>query len=84
MATDRPEDLDRLVGQLLTTEDGVLGSYVIIAEVVHPETTELRVAASEGSSPWLTQGMIVAAQDIVSSALPYSLPDLEMPDDDEF
>lgn len=58
---------DLFVSSVLGSEEGsVLGSFVISAEVVHPDRTELRVFVSEGIAPWTARGMLKVAEEMVA------------------
>lgn len=58
---------DEFVGSLLPV-GGVMGSYVLVAEVVMDDKTTLQVVSSRGTSPWSTIGMLVAAEGIVQES----------------
>lgn len=67
---------DRIAGDLLPP-GGLLGSYVLVAEVVTEYGTSLQVATNSGMTPWGALGMLLAAQHIVQHAadvLPHEEP----------
>ena len=71
----RTSRLDQFVANHLAgdedLEEGVLGNFVIVAEIIYPDGAELRVAPSEGAPPWLVSGMLDQAHDVVKSGAAY-------------
>ena len=63
---DSVEKLDELVTGMLKG-NGVVGSYVIIAEVVHEDSVSLQIAASDNTPPWTVIGLLSSALDIASA-----------------
>ena len=63
--------IDEAVAERLRDGRGVVGSYVLIAEVVHEEGTELRVVSSGEMSPWQMTGMLMHAQEYASMGAMY-------------
>lgn len=67
--SDKQEDkalsLDQIVMERLQDGTGVVGSYILIAEVVHEEGLELRVRMSNGTTPWQATGMLTHALDYI-------------------
>lgn len=65
----RTSRLDEFVANQLAEhsdpEGAVLGSYVIVAELVYPDHIALDVAVSEGTPPWTVDGMLGYALDFV-------------------
>jgi len=43
----------------------VISNFVFIAEVVGSTNNELSIATSSGMTPWLAQGMLKAAEDMI-------------------
>lgn len=59
--------------------DRVIANFVFVAEVVSGQDNELSVVTSNGMTPWLAQGMMRAAEDMIASGIESTLAD----DDDE-
>lgn len=49
--------------------DKLITNFVFIAEVVGNKDNELSIVTSAGMTPWLAQGMIKAAEDMVISGV---------------
>lgn len=49
--------------------DKVITNFIFVAEVVGNANNELSVVSSNGMTPWLAQGMLNAAQDIMLSGM---------------
>jgi hypothetical protein len=47
--------------------DKVITNFVFIAEVVSNDNNELSIVTSTGMTPWLAQGMLRAADDMIIS-----------------
>ena len=47
-------------------EGGILGSYIVLAEVLSEEGVHLLVSASEGTQPWTAMGMLMFAQESIA------------------
>lgn len=45
--------------------DKVITNFVFVAEVVSNDNNELSIATSNGMTPWLAQGMLQAAGDMI-------------------
>lgn len=45
--------------------DKVITNFVFVAEVVSNEDNELSIVTSSGMTPWLAQGMLNAAEDMI-------------------
>lgn len=45
--------------------DKVITNFVFVAEIVSNENNELSIATSNGMTPWLAQGMLQAAEDMI-------------------
>lgn len=65
---DRVSDLDDFAAENMEGE-GVILSYVIVAEVFNENGQEVRLVASDGMSPITALGMVTAAQGMIE--LPY-------------
>lgn len=63
-----PTDLDEQVALLLNSDGGVLGHYIVIAEIVYPTHVQLQVTVSGGMSPWTARGMLDQALEEVVEA----------------
>jgi len=49
--------------------DRVVTNFVLVCEVLTEEGAELTVAHSEAITPWLGQGMLLSAQDLLHDAV---------------
>lgn len=49
--------------------DKVIANFVFVAEIVSNQNSELSVVTSNGMTPWLAQGMIRAAEDMIVSGV---------------
>lgn len=49
--------------------DKVITNFIFVAEVVGSQNNELGVISSNGMTPWLAQGMLTSAQDILLSGI---------------
>jgi hypothetical protein len=66
-------------------EDGVLGGYILIGEVLHEDHLELVVHVSKGVTPWSAMGMLSEAMGIVPvEEIDVSFEDEESQWDDYF
>jgi hypothetical protein len=45
--------------------DKVITNFVFVAEVVSNDNNELSIVTSNGMTPWLAQGMLTAAGDMI-------------------
>lgn len=64
---ERTDPADEFAAALLPT-GGVMGAYVLVAEVVTDDRTTLQVSTSGGTAPWTIMGMIDAAAHIVAES----------------
>lgn len=77
-------DADDFVGEVLD-RGGLIGDYVLAAEVVYDDHVELQIGLSRGMSPWKAVGMLDSTSDIISAVGPHD-PAFEryrIPEDDE-
>jgi hypothetical protein len=49
--------------------DRVIANFVFVAEVVSGQDSELSVVTSNGMTPWLAQGMMTAASDMIAAGI---------------
>lgn len=49
--------------------DKVITNFVFVAEVVGNRDNELSIITSSGMTPWLAQGMLTAAEDMIVSGI---------------
>jgi hypothetical protein len=45
--------------------DKVITNFVFVAEVVSSQNNELSIVTSNGMTPWLAQGMLKAAEEMI-------------------
>ena len=45
----------------------LVSNFIIVAEVANNESSELSVSVSDGMSPWLADGMLKYASDMIAS-----------------
>ena len=45
----------------------VITNFVVVAEVANNETTEIAISVSENMTPWLADGMLRAASEMVAA-----------------
>lgn len=57
--------------------DRVIANFVFIAEVVSGQENELSVVTSNGMTPWLAQGMMQAAGDMIAAGIDSTLDEEE-------
>lgn len=57
--------------------DRVIANFVFIAEVVSGQENELSVVTSNGMTPWLAQGMMQAAGDMIAAGIESTFDDEE-------
>lgn len=65
------EQFEHLMRDILPSK--LVTNFIIIAEVANNESSELSVSVSCGMSPWLANGMLDFASDIIMSG-EYSHP----------
>ena len=65
------EQFEHLIRDILPSK--LVTNFIIIAEVANNESSELSVSVSSGMSPWLANGMLDFASDIIMSG-EYSHP----------
>ena len=68
---EEPDEInpgDEFVGTLLPA-GGVIGSWVLVAEVVTDDNVSLQVSTSRMTPPWSIMGMLIAAEGIVSESV---------------
>lgn len=46
---------------------GMITNFVVVAEITNGDTTDIAMSFSEGMSPWLADGMLRVAADMVAS-----------------
>lgn len=49
--------------------DRVIANFVFVAEVVSGQDNELSVVTSNGMTPWLAQGMMKAAEEMIAAGV---------------
>lgn len=49
--------------------DKIITNFVFVAEVVSNSNNELSIATSQGMTPWLAQGMLASAQEMILSGV---------------
>ncbi len=59
----------------------VIANFVFVAEVVSGSDNELSVVTSNGMTPWLAQGMLTAAGDMIADGIDSMVGDDEEEDD---
>lgn len=64
---DRPGEFAEIIREAMP--DHVITNFVLVCEVVNEEGTELTVAHSESMTPWLANGMLLSAQDLLQNAM---------------
>lgn len=47
---------------------GILGNYIVIAEVMHEEGVSLSFAISENTAPWVVSGMLQSVAGMIDIA----------------
>jgi hypothetical protein len=57
--------------------DRVIANFVFVAEVVSGQNNELSVITSNGMTPWLADGMLSAAKDMISDGIDSTITDDE-------
>jgi hypothetical protein len=63
---ENPEDaIERLIKEAMP--DSIVTHFVAVVEVTEGTTQELRLAMSEGMSPWLANGMLLGAARMIDS-----------------
>lgn len=45
----------------------LVSNFIIVAEVANSESSELSVSVSDGMTPWLADGMLKYASDMIAS-----------------
>ena len=60
--------------------DKVITNFVFIAEIVSNEDNRLNILTSNGMTPWLAQGMLNAAEDMIISGVDSFIDDAEEED----
>lgn len=58
----------------------VITNFVFVAEVVSNQDNELSIITSSGMTPWLAQGMLTAAEDMIISGIDSFI---DSPDEDD-
>lgn len=57
--------------------DKVITNFVFVAEIVSNEDNRLNIITSNGMTPWLAQGMLSAAEEMVLSGVDSFIEDSE-------
>jgi hypothetical protein len=57
--------------------DKVVTNFVFVAEIVSNEDNRLNIITSNGMTPWLAQGMLNAAEDMILSGVDSFVDDPE-------
>lgn len=47
--------------------NGMITNFVVVAEITNGDTTDIAMSFSEGMTPWLADGMLRVAADMVAS-----------------
>lgn len=76
----RKPSVDDFAAQAIDSTGGVIGNFIVVAEVVYEEGTTLTFATSEHLPPWTAKGMLGATLEMLS--LPYG-GDMELEEDPE-
>jgi hypothetical protein len=80
--SDETSDFEDFVWEQLP-EGGILGSYIVLAEVLSEEGVHLMVTAREGTQPWTAMGMLVFAQESIAEKIGYEEENMDLEIDDE-
>lgn len=59
---------ENFVRKVVPETGGIIGSYVVVAEVIHEDRSELQVSVAEGTAPWSALGMLQIGADMLVSA----------------
>ena len=80
----KPENPDEAIERLIkeAMPDAIVTHFVAVVEVTEGTTQELRLAMSEGMSPWLANGMLLGAVRMIDSCEENG-DELDYLDDDE-
>lgn len=49
--------------------DRVVANFIFIAEIISNDNSELSIVTSNGMTPWLAQGMIHSAEDMIINGI---------------
>lgn len=66
---ERKPSVDDFVADKMDHRGGVIGNFIVIAEIVYEEGSTLGFSTSEHLPPWTAKGMLAATQEMLS--LPY-------------
>jgi hypothetical protein len=69
------EQFEHLIRDILPEK--LVTNFIIIAEVANNESSELSVSVSTGMSPWLANGMLDCASEIIMSGECSYPPDID-------
>jgi len=56
---------EHLIKDILPSK--IVSNFIIVAEVANSKTSELSVSVSDGMTPWLADGMLKYAAEIIAS-----------------
>ena len=56
---------EHLIKDILPSK--IVSNFIIVAEVANSKTSELSVSVSDGMTPWLADGMLKYASEIIAS-----------------
>ena len=76
----RKPSVDDFVADKIEHRGGVIGNFIVVAEIVYEEGTTLGFSMSEHLPPWTAKGMLATTLEMLS--LPYGEDmDFEEPED---
>jgi hypothetical protein len=79
MEGERPEDaIERLIKEAFP--DSIISHFVAVFEVTEGLSQDLRLAMSDGMTPWLANGMLLGATRMVDA---FSEDDYDFEEDDD-
>ena len=62
----RKPTMDEFAAEAIESAGGVIGNYVVIAEVVYEEGATLSFAMSEHLPPWTAKGMLMSTLEMLN------------------
>lgn len=78
------DDTDEFVWEKIP-KDAILGSYLVLTEVLTEDGIHMVVTAREGTQPWTAMGMLMFAQDAIAGRLHDGESfEVDLDEDDEY
>ena len=72
MPNENEDSIQQLFREIISNSipEKIVSNFVMVAELADSETTTLNIFMSDGMSPWLAQGMLQCAMEMVADNSP--------------